>query len=100
MLVVENPVEFAHAKFTNLCAYLEATYGGKIDTSAMRAIPATALYVLLKQHLLPHAAFVRLGDLDSLISAIHEPRVAELAVLCKDDGKILRYLLLFCELVA
>jgi len=97
-MIVENPVEFVHQKFANLCDHLEQTY--QFDVSAMRAVPATALFVLLKQHLLPHAALVEAGRTKDLLAAIHNEDISALAQLCEDDEKILRYLKLFCMLVA
>lgn len=99
-MLVENVVEFTHAKFANLCAHLEATYGGAIDTTALREVPATALFVLLRKHLLPHAALVESGDAAGLIAALDDPSVAQLASHCEHDQKVMRYLKLFCELVA
>ena len=99
-MLVENVVEFTHQKFANMCAHLESTYGDAIGTAQMRAVPAVALFVLLKNHLLPHAALVEACDAMGLIAVVEEPSVASLATLCKDDAKLLRYLKLFCELVA
>jgi hypothetical protein len=100
-MLVDNPVEFVHAKFANMCTHLEATYpNAAIDTEAMRSVGPTALFVLLRQYLLPHAEQVEAGDTVALVSSIAEPSIVALAVLCADDEKILRYLKLFCTLVA
>jgi hypothetical protein len=100
-MLVENVVEFVHAKFANLCAHLEETYCDVVDTAAMRAVPPTALFVLLRTQLLPHAALIKAGHTAQLAAQISEPpSVAALVRLCIDDPKVLRYLKLFCELVA
>lgn len=101
-MLVDNVIEYTHNKFANLCAHLDSTYGwsNAIDTAPLRAVPPMALFVLLKKHLLPHAALVEAGDVDALIDAIDEPRVAEIASICQGDDKVLRYLKLFCMLVA
>jgi protein-arginine kinase len=97
-MLVENPVEFVHAKFANLCDHLERTY--EFDTTEMRAVPATALYVLLKHHLLPHAQLVEAGNIDALVLEIKDADISALAMLCAEDERVLRYLKLFCKLVA
>jgi hypothetical protein len=97
-MLVDNPVAFVHEKFANLCTHLERTYA--FDVTAMRAVPQTALYVLLRQHLLPHVALVEAGDAEGLIAAISDPTTAQLAVHCQCDAKVMRYLKLFCELIA
>lgn len=98
-MLVENVVAFAHQKFANMCAHIEQAHG--LDMSEMRAIPATALYVLLKQHLLPHAALVEAGDAAGLLDAIDNEALASMPVhTAISDAKVMRYLKLFCELVA
>lgn len=97
-MLVENPVEFTHLKFANLCSHLEKTYA--FDTTEMRAVPATALFVLLKHHLLPHAALVEAGNVEALVCKIKDADISALAMLCENDDKVLRYLKLFCMLVA
>jgi hypothetical protein len=100
-MLVDDPVTFAHAKFANMCAYLEAQEQlPASETAQLRAIPPIALYALLRTHLLPHKAAIEAGDVQSVVEALDDPRIAELARLCGEDAKILRYLKLFCELVA
>ena len=50
-MLVENVVEFTHAKFANMCTHIETTYELKTcelreDIASMRTVPATALFVL------------------------------------------------------
>lgn len=96
-MIVENPVEFTYYKFANMCDHLEKTYA--FDTKEMRTVPAMALFVLLKQHLLPHVALVEEGNTEALASMV-KGDLSAIVTLCKDDGKVLRYLKLFCQLVA
>ena len=99
-MLVDDPVAFVHAKFANMCAYLAATYGDAFDTTAMLAIPPMALFVMLRRYLLPHAAHVEASNADALVDSLEPGHVAGLAVACKDDAKLMRYLQLFCTMVA
>ena len=62
--------------------------------------PCNALFVLLKHHLLPHAALVEAGNVEALVCEIKDADISALVMLCENDDKVLRYLKLFCMLVA
>ena len=97
-MLVEDPVQFAHAKFANLCAHIEANYAS-VNTHWMRALPPSALYILLSRNVCVHRVAICAGDTETLVRDVNHPAVAAFAGLCADDPKILRYLKLFCELI-
>ena len=96
-----NTRELLRAKVFSMADYIDGTYDGKIDTTALRAMPIEVIAASIVEYLVPHKT--RLEECDDLLDIAEvaaDTFFTELAKIAGKDPKIKRYLIFFCEMLS
>jgi hypothetical protein len=94
-----EPIPFVHEKFQNMLTHLAQHYPDwPLDIEKLKQLSPVPLFVMLQQHLGPHAAAVLEGRLLE-VAHVLDPQLVPIAQAALADDKLHRYLRLFCELV-
>jgi hypothetical protein len=96
-----NTRELLRAKVFAMADYIDGTYDGKIDTTALRAMPIEVIAASIVEYLLPHKT--RLEDCEDLLDIAEvqaDTFFTQVAQIAGKDPKLKRYLIFFCELLS